>query len=51
MQGWLGLKGKKHIKYKDINKHKMKYEKNYVGFCITKVWQILKHFAGTLHQA
>ena len=24
----------------------MKNEKNYMGFCIPKVWQILKRFAG-----
>ena len=28
----------------------MKNEKNYVGFSIPKVWQILKHFSGTFHQ-
>ena len=27
----------------------MKNEKNYVGFLITKIWQILKRFAGTFH--
>ena len=26
-------------------------KKNYVGFLMSKVWQILKHFAGTFHQA
>ena len=26
-------------------------EKNFMGFCIPKVWQILKHFAGTFRQA
>ena len=29
----------------------MKNEKNYMGFRIPKVWQILKHFAGTFHWA
>ena len=29
----------------------MKNEKNYVGFCIPKIWQILKPFAGTFDQA
>ena len=29
----------------------MKNEKNYVGFLISKVWQILKRFAGTFYQA
>ena len=29
----------------------MKYEKIYKGFLMSKVWQILKHFAGTFHQA
>ena len=29
----------------------MKNEKNYVGFRILKVWQILKHFTGIFHQA
>ena len=29
----------------------MKNEKNYVGFLIPKVWQILKHFVGAFHQA
>ena len=28
-----------------------KQNKNYVGFRIPKVWQILKHFAGIFHQA
>ena len=26
-------------------------QKIYVGFHIPKIWQILKHFAGTFHQA
>ena len=26
-------------------------KKNYVGFCIPKVWQILKRFTGAFHQA
>ena len=25
--------------------------KNYIGFHIPKIWQILKHFTGTFHQA
>ena len=29
----------------------MKNEKNYVGFFIPKIWQILKHFAMSFHQA
>ena len=29
----------------------MKNEKKYMGFRIPKVWQILKHFAGTFRQA
>ena len=29
----------------------MKNEKNYMGFLIPKVWQILKPFAGAFHQA
>ena len=29
----------------------MKKEKNYMGFLIPKVWQILKCFAGAFHQA
>ena len=29
----------------------MKNEKNYMGFHIPKVWQILKRFAGAFHQA
>ena len=29
----------------------MKNEKNYVGFLMSKVWQILKHFDGTFHWA
>ena len=29
----------------------MKKEKNYMGFLIPKVWQILNHFAGAFHQA
>ena len=29
----------------------MKNEKNYVGFLITKTWQILKNFAGNFCQA
>ena len=31
----------------------MKNEKNYddVGFCIPKIWQILKHFSRSFHQA
>ena len=29
----------------------MKNEKNYIGFHIPKVWQILKHLTGTFHQA
>ena len=29
----------------------MKNEKNYMGFRIPKIWQILKRFAGTFHQA
>ena len=24
--------------------------KNYIGFHIPKIWQILKHFSGTFHQ-
>ena len=31
--------------------HRMKIEKNYEGFRIPKMWQILKHFAGSFHQA
>ena len=29
----------------------MKNEKNYMGFRIPKVWQILKHFTGAFHRA
>ena len=29
----------------------MKNEQNYVGFLMSKVWQILKRFAGTFCQA
>ena len=28
-----------------------KHEKNFMGFRITKIWQILNRFAGTFHQA
>ena len=28
-----------------------KQTKTYMGFCIQNVWQILKRFAGTFHQA
>ena len=34
-----------------IKKHEMKNEKTYMGFRIPKIWQILKPFAGTFHQA
>ena len=34
-----------------INLHEMKNEKNYVGFCIPKVWQILERFSGVLSWA
>ena len=34
-----------------IKLHDMKDEKIYMGFHITKVWQILKRFTGTFHQA
>ena len=36
---------------REKNKVKMKNEKNHVGFCIPKIWQILKRFAGIFHQA
>ena len=29
----------------------MKYEENYMGFPIPKVWQILMHFIRSFHQA
>ena len=29
----------------------MKNEKNYLGFRIPKLWQIVKHFAMSFHQA
>ena len=34
-----------------IKLHEMKNEKNYMGFRIPKIWQILKHFARSFHQA
>ena len=36
-----------------IKLHEMKDEKgkNYMGFYIPKIWQILKHFARAFHQA
>ena len=34
---------------KKINLQEM--EKEPLGFRINKIWQILKHFAGTFHQA
>ena len=37
--------------YVEYSSTKLKNEKNYVGFRIPKIWQILKHFAGTFHQA
>ena len=33
---------------KNIKMHEMKNEKNYVGFLITKIWQILKRFSREL---
>ena len=29
----------------------MKNEKNYMGFLMSKLWQILKHLSGTFHRA
>ena len=35
-----------------LGKNKMaQNEKNYMGFCIPKLWQILKHFARAFRQA
>ena len=33
-----------------IKLHEMKNEKNYVGFPMIKIWQILKDFAKSFHQ-
>jgi len=37
-----------HFCYFILFPHEMKNEKNYVGFHIPKIWQILKHFSGAL---
>ena len=34
-----------------VKSHKMKTKKKHVGFLMSKVWQILKRFAGTFCQA
>ena len=36
-----------HSLGKKVKLHKMKNEKNYMGFLIHKIYQILKRFAGT----
>ena len=40
-----------HSSGKNIKLHDMKNEKNYVGFLITKIWQILKRFSRALSWA
>ena len=35
----------------ETNLNEMKNEKNYMGFHIPKIWQILKHFAMSFNQA
>ena len=37
-----------HSLGKNIKLHEMKNEKNYMGFLITKIWQILRHFSKAL---
>ena len=37
-----------HSLGKKLKLHELKNEKNYVGFLIHKIWQILKHFTRAL---
>ena len=40
-----------HSLGKKIKLHEMKNDKNYLGFRIPKIWQILKRFTGTFRRA
>ena len=43
--------GPGHSLGKNIKLQEMKNEKNYIGFLVHEIWQILKDFARSFHQA